>query len=301
MKCKCTAFSWCAFELHISMMQFRNLLYHGKTQTRTTFASTGSIHLVKTLPDFFLLLFGDANTIIFHMEQNLIAFSFQLYPNLTISLTIFNGIFYQVLNQTSHQRHIQLQYNGIIQCKMESCEIISIFFASLMNQISKIHWSKLHRFCPLIQSGNTEKLRNQIRHFHCLPIDHINGFRTFFRRFFILFRILTGTFDNRSRRSQLMGSIGSKLLFRFERFFQPCKHFIKSRCQSGKFIIALRYFHSCRQVRCFTNGISCLYHLLQRSESTLCNQITANGCQQNKDRHGCGGTHNQISNHHRIF
>ena len=89
MQGKFTAHIRLAFQRHISSMDPGNLLYHGQAQTCAAFVAVGSVHLIKPLPYFILLLRRDTDPVIPDPQKDFILTCTRRYPDTAAGLTIF--------------------------------------------------------------------------------------------------------------------------------------------------------------------------------------------------------------------
>ena len=96
-----------------------------------------------------------------------------------------------------------------------------LFLADHRNHFAEIDGFPAETLGAQIQTGHVQQTLDQQRHFAGLPPDDGDGFPVFFQSVGPFFRVVALGQDDGSRGAQLVGGVGSELLFRFKRLFQP--------------------------------------------------------------------------------
>ena len=133
-------------------------LNHGQTKPASAVLAAGRIDLIKSLPDFFLLIFRDADSIITHRKKRFFFISAQRQMYLPVRFTVFKRVVQQILNQAREQDAVSFYGNILLKCICQPFVFEYPFLTYGLGELDEINIFKLNRCSFLIQACHIQKL-----------------------------------------------------------------------------------------------------------------------------------------------
>ena len=87
-------------ERHAATVKLGDLLYHRQAQSRSTVPAARRIHLIESLPDFFLLILRNTDAVVAHRQRSLVFILTKRYVYAAVGLSIFICVVQQVLKKS---------------------------------------------------------------------------------------------------------------------------------------------------------------------------------------------------------
>ena len=135
-----------------------------------------------------------------------------------------------------------------------------------------------------IQAGHVQQALGEQGHFLGLAVNDVNGLPVFFQVIPVLLDVAALGKDDGGGGSELMGSIGGKLLFRFKGLFQAREHVVKSIGQPFHFQITFDgQGDSLGQIPPFADTACGVGNVGDRGQGLFYNEVSAHCRGENKE------------------